>query len=63
MDPRDITLIKQFGQRHTMYLHQLAADPKWDLLSQIKYSDQILSIRQRSHFRQKTVFTKQSEIS
>ena len=63
MDPRDITLIKQFGQRHTMYLHQLAADRTLDLLQQIKYSDLIDCIRQRSYFRQKTVFTKHPEIS
>lgn len=63
MDPRDIKLIKQLGTAQALYLHVLAADPKQDLLAQIKYSDEIESIRRRSHFRQKTRFTKQPEIS
>ena len=53
MDPRDILLIRQYGHDTAQRLLKLAADPKLDLLEQIKYSDVILKIRNRTHFRQK----------
>lgn len=63
MDVRDLVLIQQLGLPKVLHLHMLAADPTLDLLEQIKYSDLILSIRRRSHFRQKILFTKHPEIS
>jgi predicted nuclease of restriction endonuclease-like RecB superfamily len=54
MDVRDRMLIREYGYDMAQWLLKLAADPTWDLLAQIKHSEEIAKIRQRSHFRQKT---------
>jgi len=54
MDPRDRSLIDRYGIDQTRYFHQLAQDPKLNILDQLKYSEQINRIRSRSKFRAKT---------
>ena len=53
MDPRDVLLIRQYGYEQAQYFLKLAADPRLDLFNQIKHSDIVLRIRNRSQFRQK----------
>jgi hypothetical protein len=63
MDPRDIRLIKQYGYYQARYFQKLAADPTLHLLDQIKYSDIIMSIRHRGHFKLKNPVVNKTKIS